>query len=62
MGVNLNLQNAASPLMEQLNYFHDWVIVFVVAIAVAVLSYLVLTASLKPSHRALLEAQDVEFI
>jgi len=33
----LNLQNASSPLMEQLNFFHDWVIIFVTGIAAGVL-------------------------
>ena len=35
--MKLNLQNAASPLIEQLNFFHDWVMVFVVGIATGVL-------------------------
>ena len=35
--MKVNLQNRASPLMEQLNFFHDWVMVFVAGIAVAVL-------------------------
>lgn len=61
-GMNLNLQNGASPLMEQLNFFHDWVIIYVTAIAVAVLSYLLLVPATKPTHRGLLEAQNVEFL
>lgn len=60
--MNLNLQNGASPLIEQLNFFHDWVMIYVTAIAVAVLSYLILLPKAKPRHRALLEAQDVEFL
>lgn len=47
--------------MEQLNFFHDWVIVFVVRIAAGVLWYLALIPTDKPSHRRLLEAQSVEF-
>ena len=60
--MNLNLQNGASPLIEQLNFFHDWVMIYVTSIAVAVLAYLVLLPKAKPRHRALLEAQDVEFL
>ena len=47
--------------MEQLNFFHDWVMVFVVGIAAGVLWYLALIPTLKPTHRRLLEAQSVEF-
>ena len=56
-----NLQNGASPLIEQLNFFHDWVMVFVVGIATGILWYLALFPTLKPTHRRLLEAQGVEF-
>jgi len=59
--MKLNLQNGASPLIEQLNFFHDWVMVFVVGIATGVLWYLALIPTLKPTHRRLLEAQGVEF-
>ena len=48
--------------MEQLNFFHDWVIIYVTAIAVAVLSYLLLIPASKPRQRGLLEAQNVEFL
>lgn len=57
----MNFQNRASPLMEELVYFHDWVIVFVSRIAVGVVWYLVLLLSIKPSHRFLSESQSVEF-
>jgi len=59
--MKLNLQNAASPLMEQINFFHDWVMIFVSSIAIGVLWYLTLSLTTKPSHRRLLEAQRVEF-
>jgi len=59
--MKVSLQNGASPLIEQLNFFHDWVMVFVVGIATGVLWYLVRIPSLKPTHRRLLEAQRVEF-
>nr|AKS04043.1 cytochrome c oxidase subunit 2 [Parasagitta setosa]AKS04137.1 cytochrome c oxidase subunit 2 [Parasagitta setosa] len=47
--------------MEQLNFFHDWVMIFVSSIAVGVLWYLVILMSKQPSHRSLIEAQGVEF-
>ena len=59
--MSLNFQNGASPLIEQLVFFHDWVIVFVTSIAVGVVWYLLLIVSNKPSHRILLESQGVEF-
>jgi len=59
--MKVNLQNAASPLIEQLNFFHDWVMVFVVGIACGVLWYLALIPTGKPTHRLLLDAQKVEF-
>ena len=58
--MKLNLQNAASPLIEQLNFFHDWVMVFVVGIAGGVIWYLALIPVAKPGHRRLLDAQSVE--
>ena len=47
--------------MEQLNFFHDWVMVFVAGIAVAVLWYLALIPTNKPTYRNLIESQGVEF-
>lgn len=47
--------------MEQLAFFHDWVIVFVSRIAVGVVWYLLLILTDKPSHRVLVDAQRVEF-
>ena len=58
---NLNLQNAASPLMEQLNFFHDWVIIFVTGIAVGILWFLYALGIPKPLNRGMLDAQGVEF-
>ena len=58
---NLNLQNAASPLIEQLNFFHDWVIIFVTGIAAGVLWFLYILAVPKPVNRGMLDAQGIEF-
>jgi len=59
--MNINLQNGASPVMEQLNFFHDWVMIFVTSISVAILSYLILLPAMRPTHRGFIEAQNVEF-
>lgn len=59
--MKLNLQNASSPLIEQLNFFHDWVIIFVATIAVAILWFLVIIICEKPTFRFLTESQSVEF-
>ena len=58
---SLNLQNAASPLIEQLNFFHDWVIIFVAGIAAGVLWFLYILAISKPTNRGILDAQGIEF-
>jgi len=60
--MKVNLQNAASPLIEQLNFFHDWVITFVVAIALGVLWSLYLLTSASFSYRWLNDSQRVEFV
>lgn len=60
--MKLNLQNAASPLIEQLNFFHDWRIIFVAAIAFSVLWYLVVIRYTPFSNRLLIDAQNVEFL
>ena len=59
--MSLNFQDSSSPLIEQLIFFHDWVIVFVRSIAVGVVWYLLLFLNAKPSHRSLVESQGVEF-
>ena len=60
--MKLNLQNAASPLIEQLNFFHDWSIIFVAGIAFSVLWYLVILTWTPFTHRGLVDAQNVEFL
>uniref|UniRef100_A0AAU7BA97 Cytochrome c oxidase subunit 2 n=1 Tax=Ceuthophilus sp. TaxID=3073481 RepID=A0AAU7BA97_9ORTH len=59
---NLNLQNSASPLMEQLTFFHDhtMLILFMITILVAyIMSSLFFN---KYIHRLLLEGQNIEII
>ena len=47
--------------MEQLNFFHDWVIIFVTGIAVGILWFLYALGIPKPLNRGMLDAQGVEF-
>nr|YP_002261341.1 cytochrome c oxidase subunit II [Gryllotalpa pluvialis]ACG59298.1 cytochrome c oxidase subunit II [Gryllotalpa pluvialis] len=59
---NLNLQNAASPIMEQLSFFHDHTLMILIMITTLV-AYIML--SLLPNnlvHRYLLEGQNIEII
>ena len=58
--MQLNLQNGASPLIEQLNFFHDWVMMFVVGFTCVVLWYITLHLVDKPMHRRLIESQWLE--
>ena len=60
--MKINLQNAASPLIEQLNFFHDWVMRFVAAIALAVLWFLYLLITSSLTFRWFTDSQNVEFI
>nr|YP_010572572.1 cytochrome c oxidase subunit II [Paraphlugiolopsis jiangi]UZH35937.1 cytochrome c oxidase subunit II [Paraphlugiolopsis jiangi] len=59
---DLNLQNAASPLMEQLIFFHDHTLLILLMITVLV-AYIMLTLFFnKYTHRYLLEGQTIEVI
>ena len=57
------MQNPNRPLIEQLNFFHDWVIVTVVTIATAILLFLItLIRTKKIINTSLLESQNVELL
>nr|ALO77461.1 cytochrome c oxidase subunit 2 [Gyrinidae sp. GENSP01] len=59
---NLNLQDSASPLMEQLMFFHDHTMMILTMITILV-SYLMLTLFFnKYINRLLLEGQMIEII
>nr|UGS80492.1 cytochrome c oxidase subunit II [Paracaecilius japanus] len=59
---NLNLQESASPLMEQLNFFHDHSVMILLIITTSI-SYLMLSmTSNKITNRFLLENQLIELI
>nr|AUN27893.1 cytochrome c oxidase subunit 2 [Conocephalus differentus] len=58
----LNLQNSASPLMEQLTFFHDHALLILLMITVLV-TYIMTTLFFnKFTHRNLLEGQTIEVI
>nr|YP_008080890.1 cytochrome c oxidase subunit II [Tarragoilus diuturnus]AFW98783.1 cytochrome c oxidase subunit 2 [Tarragoilus diuturnus] len=59
---NLNLQNSASPLMEQLTFFHDHTLLILTIITVLV-AYIMTTLFFNTFiHRYLLEGQTIEVI
>nr|YP_009261612.1 cytochrome c oxidase subunit II [Tyspanodes striata]AKJ25912.1 cytochrome c oxidase subunit II [Tyspanodes striata] len=59
---NLNLQNGASPLMEQIIFFHDHTLIILIMITILV-SYLMLSLFFnKYINRFLLENQLIELI
>nr|APX39916.1 cytochrome c oxidase subunit 2 [Hydrothassa fairmairei] len=56
------LQDSASPLMEQLSYFHDHTLMVLVIIMVLVSQLMISLFMNKFSHRFLLEGQMIEII
>nr|APX40748.1 cytochrome c oxidase subunit 2 [Entomoscelis adonidis] len=56
------LQDSASPLMEQLSYFHDHALMILVIITVLVGQLMLTLFFNKLSHRYLLEGQMIEII
>nr|YP_009528980.1 cytochrome c oxidase subunit II [Monolepta quadriguttata]YP_010164561.1 cytochrome c oxidase subunit II [Monolepta hieroglyphica]YP_010399072.1 cytochrome c oxidase subunit II [Monolepta signata]AST14980.1 cytochrome c oxidase subunit II [Monolepta quadriguttata]QRM91324.1 cytochrome c oxidase subunit 2 [Monolepta hieroglyphica]QTH79277.1 cytochrome c oxidase subunit II [Monolepta hieroglyphica]QUA05765.1 cytochrome c oxidase subunit II [Monolepta hieroglyphica]UFP05635.1 cytochrome c oxi len=59
---NLMLQDSASPLMEQLSYFHDHAMMILVIITVLVGQLMITLFFNKFLHRYLLEGQLIELI
>nr|VFU78879.1 cytochrome c oxydase subunit 2 [Proasellus spelaeus] len=59
---SLSLQNSASPLMEQLIFFHDHTMVVIIAITFFVGYLLVSTFSNLLTYRFFLESQSIEII
>nr|YP_009227943.1 cytochrome c oxidase subunit II [Lachana alpherakii]AIS20838.1 cytochrome c oxidase subunit II [Lachana alpherakii] len=59
---NLNLQNSASPLMEQIIFFHDHTLIILIMITILI-SYLIMNLLFnKFTNRFLLESQMIELI
>nr|QPJ79438.1 cytochrome c oxidase subunit II [Gampsocleis gratiosa gratiosa] len=59
---NLNLQNSASPLMEQLIFFHDHTLFILLMITILVAYIMGSLMFNKFTHRYLLEGQTIEVI
>nr|YP_009412727.1 cytochrome c oxidase subunit 2 [Anabropsis carnarius]ASK85598.1 cytochrome c oxidase subunit 2 [Anabropsis carnarius] len=59
---NINLQNSASPLMEQLTFFHDHTLLILTMITVLVAYIMTSLFFNEYTHRYLLEGQTIEVI
>nr|YP_010994998.1 cytochrome c oxidase subunit II [Molipteryx fuliginosa]WOZ14006.1 cytochrome c oxidase subunit 2 [Molipteryx fuliginosa] len=59
---NLNMQDAVSPLMEQLIFFHDHTLMILLMITMLVAYIMINLTNNKFINRTLLEGQTIEFI
>nr|UPI55366.1 cytochrome c oxidase subunit II [Manocoreus sp.] len=59
---NLGLQDAMSPLMEQLIFFHDHTLMILLMITILVAYIMIMLTTNKYINRNLLEGQTIEFI
>nr|YP_010352919.1 cytochrome c oxidase subunit II [Chaleponcus netus]UOF70324.1 cytochrome c oxidase subunit II [Chaleponcus netus] len=59
---NLLFQNAASPLMEQLIFFHDHILLILAMILSLVMYMYIMLAMNKMTNRFLLEGQEIETV
>uniref|UniRef100_E2RUU6 Cytochrome c oxidase subunit 2 n=2 Tax=Phasmatidae TaxID=55199 RepID=E2RUU6_9NEOP len=59
---NINLQDSSSPLMEQLNFFHDHIMLILMMIVTTVSYTMVMLIFNKNTDRNLLEGQMIELI
>nr|UPL65444.1 cytochrome c oxidase subunit II [Geocoris pallidipennis] len=59
---NMGLQDAMSPLMEQLIFFHDHALMILIMITVMVAYIMMMTMNNKLINRFLLEGQTIELI
>nr|YP_010625170.1 cytochrome c oxidase subunit II [Limatus durhamii]WBG72610.1 cytochrome c oxidase subunit II [Limatus durhamii] len=59
---NLNLQNSLSPLMEQLNFFHDHTILILIMITTLISYIMIMLFFNKFTNRYLLHGQTIEII
>nr|YP_161250.1 cytochrome c oxidase subunit II [Notoryctes typhlops]CAG26449.1 cytochrome c oxidase subunit II [Notoryctes typhlops] len=58
----LGFQDATSPIMEELTYFHDHTLMIVFLISTLVLYIIVLMLTTKLTHTSTMDAQEVETI
>nr|YP_009654695.1 cytochrome c oxidase subunit II [Anaxandra taurina]QCI09237.1 cytochrome c oxidase subunit II [Anaxandra taurina] len=59
---NLSMQNANSPIMEQLMFFHDHVMMILIMITMIVSYIMIMMMKNKMTNRYLLEGQMIELI
>ena len=58
----LGLQDAASPVMEELLHFHDHALIIVLLISILVLYIIVSMVSTKLTDKYILDSQEIEII
>nr|AMD83872.1 cytochrome oxidase subunit 2 [Loricariichthys platymetopon] len=58
----LGLQDAASPVMEELLYFHDHALMIVLLISTLVLYIIMLMVSTKLTNKYILDSQEIEIV
>nr|AID59762.1 cytochrome c oxidase subunit II [Citharoides macrolepis] len=58
----LGFQDAASPLMEELLYFHDHTLMLLILISILVLLIMTSTTSTNMTDKLILDSQDIEII
>nr|UQT69112.1 cytochrome c oxidase subunit II [Tomostethus sp. 1 QHW-2022a]UTY22587.1 cytochrome c oxidase subunit II [Tomostethus sp. 1 QHW-2022a] len=59
---NLNLQDAASPIMEQLMFFHDHAMIIIILIMTSIMYLMISMLFNKFKNRNLLNQQNIEII
>lgn len=58
----LGLQDAASPVIEELLHFHDHALIIVLLISVLVLYIIVSIVSTKLTDKYILDSQEIEIV
>lgn len=58
----LGLQDAASPVIEELLHFHDHALIIVLLISVLVLYIIVSMVSTKLTDKYILDSQEIEIV
>lgn len=60
--IQLGLQDAASPLIEELLHFHDHALIIVILISTIVLYIIVAIVTAKFTDKLILDSQEIEVI
>nr|WNH22794.1 cytochrome c oxidase subunit II [Chascanopsetta danae] len=58
----LGLQDAASPLMEELLHFHDYTLMVIILISVMVAYVMTTTVTAKVTNKLVLDSQEIEIV